>query len=195
MKKYYIHDGTNQEGAFDLDELKTKQIIKDTMIWYEGLETWKKAGEIPELKSLFPITPPVYIKAETPVPPQPIVSNVGGKSIIRKYINWEIRRRKKLSAFYENLFGGVFSFGTMNQEASPSDLTNKSPKEPLFKKILVVALVISAFFLVFKAKEANDKYSDPEWLSNYHSTKAEIKQVKFEIDSLKEHYSEDGSSR
>ncbi len=47
MKKYYYSYGNNQYGPFTLEELKLKGIAKDTLIWYEGLENWKPAGEIP----------------------------------------------------------------------------------------------------------------------------------------------------
>lgn len=36
MKKYYLHDGTEQFGPFDLDELKTKNINCQTPNWYDG---------------------------------------------------------------------------------------------------------------------------------------------------------------
>ncbi|HLG41490.1 MAG TPA: DUF4339 domain-containing protein, partial [Chitinophagaceae bacterium] len=52
MKKYFLHDGTNQYGPFDLAELETKIITPQTMVWYESLPNWKPAAEIEELKTL-----------------------------------------------------------------------------------------------------------------------------------------------
>lgn len=60
MKKYFIHDGKEQKGAFDLAELKQLNVTKETPVWFEGLPNWKKAGEIPELQSLFVVTPPPF---------------------------------------------------------------------------------------------------------------------------------------
>jgi hypothetical protein len=69
MKKYYLHNGTESSGPFDIEELKAKNIITQTPVWYEGLEKWKTAGEIEELKSLFVVMPPTinpFTAAPTP---------------------------------------------------------------------------------------------------------------------------------
>lgn len=58
MKKYFLHNGTENSGPFDLDELKSKSITKTTPVWYEGMENWKYAGEIAELSSVFAVVPP-----------------------------------------------------------------------------------------------------------------------------------------
>lgn len=61
MKKYFLHNGTEQQGPFDIDELRARHIQKDTPIWYEGLGEWTTAGTIDELKELFKIvTPPPF---------------------------------------------------------------------------------------------------------------------------------------
>jgi hypothetical protein len=51
MKKYYIHT-TKQEGPFSIDDLKVKNIKRDTSIWFEGLSEWMPAENIDELKIL-----------------------------------------------------------------------------------------------------------------------------------------------
>ncbi|HEY6143208.1 MAG TPA: GYF domain-containing protein [Flavobacterium sp.] len=69
MKKYYLHNGTESSGPFDIEELKVKNITTQTPVWYEGLEKWKTAGEIEELKSLFVVIPPTinpFTAAPTP---------------------------------------------------------------------------------------------------------------------------------
>ena len=58
MKKYYIFINEEQLGPFDIDELKTKNISRETEVWFEGLEKWKNAGEIEELKTILPSTRP-----------------------------------------------------------------------------------------------------------------------------------------
>jgi hypothetical protein len=69
MKKFFLHDGKEQQGPFDIEELKIKSINKDTSIWHEGLLDWTAAKEIEELSELFnPITPPRYKKSNTPPP-------------------------------------------------------------------------------------------------------------------------------
>lgn len=58
MKKYYLHDGTNNIGPFDFEELNQKNITRNTPIWCEGMKDWKEAGTIEELRNLFPTLPP-----------------------------------------------------------------------------------------------------------------------------------------
>ena len=61
MKKYFLHLNNETIGPFDLEELKARSTTKKTPVWFEGMEHWKTAGEIPELSSLFlAIPPPIY---------------------------------------------------------------------------------------------------------------------------------------
>src|ERR1044072_2104458 len=60
MKKFYVHDGDQKEGPFDVTELKQKNITKTTPVWYEGLTEWTEAGKIDELNTLFTIEPPAF---------------------------------------------------------------------------------------------------------------------------------------
>lgn len=69
MKRYYTHTGEEQQGPYDLEELKAKKITKQTMIWFEGIDEWKKAGDIPELQGAFEVTPPPFTTKATPPPP------------------------------------------------------------------------------------------------------------------------------
>lgn len=83
MKQYYIHDGQNQQGPFDLEQLKNAKISKDYMVWCEGMDTWKPAGDVEELKTLFIAVPPPLPKNVNVPPPitpplQPVP--VAGKS-------------------------------------------------------------------------------------------------------------------
>jgi len=65
MKKYYLHNGTESSGPFDIEELKEKKITKKSPVWFEGMLHWKTAGEIPELNQLFVTNPPPYPLFET----------------------------------------------------------------------------------------------------------------------------------
>jgi hypothetical protein len=58
MNTYYIHSGNESIGPFGLDELRSKKITKTTPVWCQGMEDWKHAGEVAELKSLLIVTPP-----------------------------------------------------------------------------------------------------------------------------------------
>lgn len=61
MKKYFLHDGTESSGPFDIEELKAKRITKTTPVWFEGMEQWKTAEAIPELARIFVVIPPPFI--------------------------------------------------------------------------------------------------------------------------------------
>ncbi len=67
MRQYFIHNGQNQEGPFDLEHLKKRTLKKETPIWYEGIEKWTTVGEIEELKNLIssPLPPPLFPNKET----------------------------------------------------------------------------------------------------------------------------------
>ena len=75
MKKYYLHNGTESSGPFAIEELKAKNIVKASPVWFEGMLHWKTAGEIPELTSLFMVTPPPIAPFLFP-PSQPIVEKI-----------------------------------------------------------------------------------------------------------------------
>ena len=58
MNKFFTHNGTQQQGPYDIADLEEQKIDKDTLIWHEGINEWTKANDIPELQSLFTKTPP-----------------------------------------------------------------------------------------------------------------------------------------
>lgn len=70
MKKYYLHNGTESSGPFDIEELKAQKITKASPVWFEGMQDWKTAGEIPELTPLFVVNPPPFIPVSKPEPTQ-----------------------------------------------------------------------------------------------------------------------------
>ena len=54
---YYTVNG-QQYGPFVIEELKTKGIYRDTLVWTTGLDVWTKAENIPMLKDIISNTPP-----------------------------------------------------------------------------------------------------------------------------------------
>ncbi|CAM3545568.1 DUF4339 domain-containing protein [Flavobacterium gelidilacus] len=68
MKKYFLNDGTENKGPFDIEELKLHKITRTTKVWFEGLEEWQNAEEIEELKIIFTSTPPPIKSKLTPPP-------------------------------------------------------------------------------------------------------------------------------
>lgn len=69
MKKYYLHNGSENIGPFDIDELKEKKISRDTPVWCEGMMDWKNASEVDELRGILSAIPPP-LKKETAIPTQ-----------------------------------------------------------------------------------------------------------------------------
>ena len=68
MKQYYYSDGHQRFGPFTLEELRSKSISEDTLVWYEELDDWQKAGEIAELNPLFELStmPPPLNRPSSP---------------------------------------------------------------------------------------------------------------------------------
>jgi hypothetical protein len=59
-------NGQNQEGPFEIEQLKLLNIKKDTPVWFQGIENWTTAEKVDDLKSILSInsTPP---KFENPI--------------------------------------------------------------------------------------------------------------------------------
>lgn len=66
MKKYFLSDGTAQQGPFTLEELQAKAITASTPIWYDGLTDWTTAGQLEELKDIIVHTPPPFHAPSSP---------------------------------------------------------------------------------------------------------------------------------
>jgi hypothetical protein len=94
MKKYFLHNGTESSGPFDLEELKSKRITKNSPVWFEGMENWKTAGEIPELRTIFTIIPP----------PIPSFSTAISKPRIEKKEEEEVKEEVKILGLSKNTF-------------------------------------------------------------------------------------------
>ena len=66
MRTYYINNGNENGGPFTLEELKTQEIKETTLVWYQGMDEWKHAVDIIELKPFFTVAPPP-IKRPMPI--------------------------------------------------------------------------------------------------------------------------------
>lgn len=70
MNAYFYLDNGNQHGPVSYDYLKNAGISKETLVWKDGLDDWRKAGEVPELNDLFlqphPKDEPTMSEATTP---------------------------------------------------------------------------------------------------------------------------------
>ena len=57
--KYWIYINEEKKGPYSIDQLKVMTIPPTTLVWWEGIDTWINANEIPELSSLY-LRPPKY---------------------------------------------------------------------------------------------------------------------------------------
>ena len=74
MRQYFYAEGDQQLGPFSFDELKTKNLSPDTLVWFEGMTDWTRAGDVQELAELFTAStsappPPQWEKINPDTPP------------------------------------------------------------------------------------------------------------------------------
>lgn len=152
MTQYYFHDGQQEQGPYDIEQLKSQTLKKDTPIWYEGLESWTTFGEVEELKQLFAIkpTPPPLVKAVPEIkatPPkieQPSITApsyeaafptkkkslmvpliVGGSLVVIGLISWLVYQNSEHTATIDNLQEKV----TTQDNAIQTQQTQDAEKE------------------------------------------------------------------
>ncbi|WP_294069583.1 GYF domain-containing protein [Proteiniphilum sp. UBA1028] len=54
MNRYfYIDTEGKQKGTFSPEELRQERVRRDTLVWTQGMEQWKRAEEVDELRFLF----------------------------------------------------------------------------------------------------------------------------------------------
>lgn len=58
MKQYYLHNGQQLLGPFTSEELKEKNITRETFVWKVDQNDWIQANEIPALVNIFAETVP-----------------------------------------------------------------------------------------------------------------------------------------
>lgn len=81
---YYLIKNGQQIGPLTKEELQQNRISGLTMVWHEGLSTWKKAENIIDLKDiLVPLPPPI------PSPPHLVTPTIGGQMPISPIIDPE----------------------------------------------------------------------------------------------------------
>jgi hypothetical protein len=112
MRQFFIHNGQSEIGPFDLEQLKSQSLTKDTPIWYEGLENWTTAEKVEELKSLFTLksTPPPLVKqiVETsPTPPNFKTNTFNNSNAVNE------TPLKKKSFVIPAVIGGVIVLGSL----------------------------------------------------------------------------------
>ena len=100
MKKYFYSDGKEKHGPLSLDELKQEDISKETLIWFEGLDDWKPAGDLDDMKPILEHQPP------------PIFTNEQNESIEPEEKSVEVSDKNKSQGrpIKKGMFSSPFSF-------------------------------------------------------------------------------------
>lgn len=56
---YFLIENGQQVGPFSIDQLRSRNITGETIVWHEGMENWGKAKDVPSLRPLLQMgTPP-----------------------------------------------------------------------------------------------------------------------------------------
>lgn len=65
---FYIDAQGQQKGTFSPEELRRENIKRETLVWTQGMEQWKRADEVAELAFLFssPATYPAAPETQQP---------------------------------------------------------------------------------------------------------------------------------
>ncbi len=58
LQKWHINNGENIIGPITIEEVITRKVSRETLLWVEGSEKWIAAGLIPELREYFATVPP-----------------------------------------------------------------------------------------------------------------------------------------
>lgn len=117
MKKFYIHKDNQQQGPFSTEELKDLKITRDTMVWFEGQDNWKKAIEVNDLQEIFKIVPPP-LQTNPPLMPSPLVDN-NPKEVAKPTVDEKPTKKKPTLIIVVAiiLVGGLGTFVYKNQQA------------------------------------------------------------------------------
>lgn len=135
MKKYYVHDGQSEKGPFTLEQLASESLDRETPVWFEGLESWKVAGEIEELKFLFE-------KPGQAIPP-PLP-----RELEKRTVDLKTPQRPKKETDNRHEILKTFE----DAEEGYLESSRKSYAFPIILGILVFAAIIVAYFYLHKFK-------------------------------------------
>jgi hypothetical protein len=169
MKKYFIHNGNDEQGPYSIDDLKSLGIYSNTMIWFEGIQTWTKAAYIPELKEIIIASPPPFEKAKK------IMDKDYVDEIENKIPNNIGRRVFKYSLIILAILGIYFIF----QNVRPRQISNET------KNVLNYLMLKDAQIKYYEAYHSWNDYA-PHWkivgkISN-NSSQTTYKDLKLEIE-------------
>jgi len=132
MQKFYIHKDDQQQGPFSTNELKDLKITRDTMVWFEGADNWKKAIEVDDLKEIFKSIPPP-IQTNQPVIPPPLVDKKP-KEVSKPTVDAKPKKKNTtliIIVIAVLLVGGLGTFIYTNQQAKQAEIQRQLEEQNL----------------------------------------------------------------
>jgi uncharacterized RDD family membrane protein YckC len=97
-QKFHIVINGQKLGPFSIDELKSYNIQRETLVWTEGLGNWTKAEHIPLLKEVLQSIPPPLPNTDTKTTSEPPPTTSTSDD---RYFGYDLARRR------ERLFASV----------------------------------------------------------------------------------------
>ena len=123
MQKFYIYKDDQQQGPFSIDELKDLKITRDTMVWFDGADNWKKAIEVNDLKEIFKSVP-IPLPINQPIIPPPLVGKKT-KEENKPIVDTNPKKKNMTLIFIVIAFlvvGGLGTFLYINQQAKQAEI-------------------------------------------------------------------------
>ncbi|MEL1240739.1 DUF4339 domain-containing protein [Flavobacterium flavipallidum] len=179
MKKYYLHNGVESSGPFDLSELEIKQITATTPVWFSGLPDWKTAAEIEELQVLLKVSPPPFKTLE------PETEKIAKEKV----------KKSKIMGLHKNTFYLVLLFVVLFIGSFVLNILEENRKEELSKINHQTEIENRQFLLKERElKEQNERLAEQQRLEEERIAKekkdtinkrlSEIQIGKIEIQTL-----------
>ena len=84
MKEYYYLKGIDKMGPYTLEELKTRGLSNEILVWCEGMADWIKIKDLKEIQEKLEIKPIPPSPPKTPI--GLLIKNLGWPRIVTSFI-------------------------------------------------------------------------------------------------------------
>jgi hypothetical protein len=119
MEKYFYSDGSRKFGPYSIEELKNEEINANTLIWYEGLESWTLAKNIKKIEDVIKLIPPPIICNKTKTDSIGAFNNTV-KVAPKKSNDKSLSKNLPFLLLLSSVTGIILGFGNLDFSGSPS---------------------------------------------------------------------------
>lgn len=143
---YFLVEDNKPSEPYKYEQLKSKRIKEDALVWRKGLDTWIAAGELPELKHIVDLFPPII--PQTP----PSIPEVAQPIVIDPLQNHEV----SVHAEVKQSHSSTESYNPMNKD-SINNNQDTVKHEEMDKWFLIVsgAILLGVFLMLILAGALN----------------------------------------